>query len=373
MIIGAPSVALSQGPHFLFLPFNDQGVTLQQGWLYNFPGPFDCLPPEGNLCHRGIDYRKGQSDPSTWVSFSVLAAAHGRAIATQSKDYGKLVYIAHDTIDAQSPRFYSLYGHLASSADGIPYKDKKDVLVDIANGDFASWAEVDAGHEVGSAGKTGLSNNVIHLHFEVHRGGWAQSKTDPYDIYDTRSAYPTPCGPNFLWTECPPVAFRPPPQNEVLFEIIGSATQLEGIHYTTGQTIRNEDFRPGTIEGISLLLGKFGNPTDDLIVVIVPDISQMFSVEARIPAADLPAFPGFVRKEIFFPMSIPTTTLVGLVHVILVRTGPLDLNNWPGVYVNTNDPYPNGVYFNLGFPGGNPGPPARDVIMSIFGTLSNPQ
>ena len=87
---------------------------------------------------------------------------------------------------------------------------------DITNGNFADWRDVKRGNKIGRTGDTGESTS-IHLHFEVQRGGYPLNKTDPYDIYNMRGFYPSPCQPSAsaagvpqpdpgsLWTQCPPV------------------------------------------------------------------------------------------------------------------------------------------------------------------------
>jgi murein DD-endopeptidase MepM/ murein hydrolase activator NlpD len=70
---------------------------------------------------------------------------------------------------------------------------------------------VKRGEFLGWAGRTGLPNTGLHLHFQVISSLSPFRSLDPYDIYGYRRAYPNPagtngrrCGPNRLFIDCPP-------------------------------------------------------------------------------------------------------------------------------------------------------------------------
>lgn len=202
----------------LKLPFSDTTVVITSGWIYERSRGIDCSPePEGNLCHRAIDFAKpGRTDAER--EFDVLAAASGRAVRMRSRSFGNIVLVVHDGVDAAGHRLFTAYAHLKDGSSTIPLKQRPDTDQDIAMGQFSSWVAVNAGTRLGTAGATGFDVTGIHLHFEVHRGGYLQRKSDPYGIYNFKRDYPSPCvegqtsrTPSFdigvgpLWTSCPPV------------------------------------------------------------------------------------------------------------------------------------------------------------------------
>lgn len=185
---------------FLTLPYTASGIRISEGWLYNTPGPFICPIAEGgNRCHKGIDYS------NSGMTFDVKAAAEGRAVASNDPNFGNFVYIAHDQYDDQGRRFYTLYAHLQNGSWSVPTITKNQLTNAISTQNFSSWMRVDRGKTLGRAGSEGTSDG-IHLHFEVHRGGWSINKVDPYGINGTSAQYPGTCGSaqNVLWIECPP-------------------------------------------------------------------------------------------------------------------------------------------------------------------------
>ena len=187
-------------PKFLTLPFTDKDIKIQQGYFYNFKHE------KSGYNHKGIDYINGTIDRSnTWKSFDVVAAADGYAIQSEDGSYGKFVYIWHDNKDADGNNLFTLYAHLKEVAEGIPTKsyDTRDKWKE----DHSDWKYVKRGEFIGKAGDTG-SKGLIHLHFEVQRGGYKQNKTDPYDVYrefNPKDNSYTECGQNSLWTQttCP--------------------------------------------------------------------------------------------------------------------------------------------------------------------------
>ncbi len=188
-------------PKFLTLPFSEPNIKIQQGWRYTAPiGP----NPDDPYAHKGIDYIKGiVNEPATWQSFDVVAAADGVAMWSSGGGYGDFVLIRHDETDLEDRNYFTLYGHLRDIEDNVTHR------ADRFTTDYQSWTPVTRGQKIGEAGDTG-SPGLIHLHFEVQRGGYAQNKVDPYDICSTRDYYPggssyVGCGPNSLWVAsvCP--------------------------------------------------------------------------------------------------------------------------------------------------------------------------
>lgn len=225
-LVAMSVLGVSAGPQFLTSPFVDDGVVIQQGWKYvSDDGIFNCVKPfldvagnshdpEGWRCHRGIDYINGTVDElHSWSSFNVVAAGDGYAVGSWSEHYGYFVYVGHSERDDLGRRFFTLYAHLLSGTATVPMRSRSDLARDISLDDFSAWGWVGRGEKLGEAGDSG-SPGRLHLHFEVQRGGYPLNKVDPYDIYSTRDAYvDASCGPNFLWTQCPPVAatITPPP------------------------------------------------------------------------------------------------------------------------------------------------------------------
>jgi hypothetical protein len=196
------SWVLSPGivPRFLTLPFKDSNVKLQSAWEEHVQ--------RGTT---GIDYIKGTIDESaTWQSFDIVAAADGWAMQSvqpgTTNVYGDFVLIRHDKKDGAGNDYFTLYAHLTSVASVIPYQDRLDIDYDFSNP--SKWKYVRRGEIIGEAGSTG-TNVGIHLHFEVQRKAYAQHRTDPYDLYKTRSYYPgysnyVGCGSDYLWIADPP-------------------------------------------------------------------------------------------------------------------------------------------------------------------------
>ncbi len=205
-------------PHFLTLPFSDPDVFLRQGWVYDSPVEIKSLDAPPNfeyLLHKGIDYFLVKDDKVQ--TFDVVSAAPGRAVVAESKRFGYFVFIRHDEVDSQGLHIFTLYAHLEKDSWTAPVKTIEKINEDIKNSTFADWKDVKRGVKIGNAGTTGTEQ--IHLHFEVHRGGYVLNKTDPYNIYGSRDSYSSPCEPSSLlpatylakqfqsslWTECPPV------------------------------------------------------------------------------------------------------------------------------------------------------------------------
>jgi len=180
-------------PGFMTPPFDDPEVRLQQGWFYDSPGPLRCRPEDRDhspFCHYGLDYVKGEVDkPATWVPFEVAAVADGKALyrPAGSKTWGNYVITTHAV---GGITYYTVNAHLDSS----PLPPRK-------------WVPITRGTPIGTSGKSGLANGVVHLHLEVYEGSLKKDdRVDPYDIYDTKALYPPHgvCGEHHLWSECPP-------------------------------------------------------------------------------------------------------------------------------------------------------------------------
>ncbi len=99
--------------------------------------------------HAGIDLAKGGTVP-------IVASASGTVIKSYySSSYGNVVFIAH-YINGQ--KYTTVYAHMRNRLVG--------------NG-----ASVKKGQQIGNMGSTGRSTGQ-HLHFEIHKGDWNQSKSN---------------------------------------------------------------------------------------------------------------------------------------------------------------------------------------------------
>jgi hypothetical protein len=223
------SVASAQTP-FMTLPFASGDAVLTEGFVYVTP----TMPPApptycvqyGNLCHRGIDYANGGKP------FPVRAVADGAAIASKNASFGTFVYIAHDEFDSSGLRYFTLYAHLEDGSTGsLPTETTGQLSADAANGNFTGWKTVVRGQLLGTASDTGFAEGV-HLHLEVHRGGYVMNKTDPYAVYGNRFAYPGNCTGAYLWLSCPPqspATIPTPPTFAGRFDIVTAAGTPVGL------------------------------------------------------------------------------------------------------------------------------------------------
>ena len=193
VLLASTALDARAADQILTLPFSDSTVVITSGWVYEQSRGIDCSPePDGNLCHRAIDFAKpGQTDAER--EFAVLAAAPGRAARLRSGSFGNIVVVEHDGVDNSGRRLFTAYAHLKDGSSTIPLRLRDDVDRDIATGQFSGWTPVNAATKLGIAGATGFDVTGIHLHFEVHRGGYLQRKTDPYGIYNFKRYYPAPC------------------------------------------------------------------------------------------------------------------------------------------------------------------------------------
>jgi hypothetical protein len=192
-LIGVGEAPPGETPKFLTLPFNDPDVMV--GWIFDATSqPY----------HYGIDFIEGSSigDSDTWQSFDIVASADGEAFWNQEKNWGMYVFIRHYETDAKGISYYTLYSHLSSVNPKIP--KESDGTYIIKRGEF-----------VGKAGDTG-SPDLVHLHFEVHKGDARSidnlpNRLDPYDLNQDRDSHygekagSIRPGGNYLWTTDPPI------------------------------------------------------------------------------------------------------------------------------------------------------------------------
>ncbi|MGG0888309.1 murein hydrolase activator EnvC family protein [Cytobacillus horneckiae] len=101
--------------------------------------------------HAGVDIAAGGTVP-------IFAAADGVVINSYySSSYGEVVFIAH-SIDGQT--YTTVYAHMRNGSRQV------------SNGQTVS-----KGQQIGLMGNTGDSKGQ-HLHFELHRGGWNNAKSN---------------------------------------------------------------------------------------------------------------------------------------------------------------------------------------------------
>lgn len=174
---------------------SDGSLWIQQTWTYT-----------NNTAHKGFDFIRGTPDRSiTWVEFSVLCAAPGIVDTVNTNPaastWGNYVIVKHRKTDFSpqlSTDYYTVYAHL------------KDNSIRVLQGKVVA-----RGTLLGTSGKSGAANGLLHLHFEVHKTT-KMNKVDPFSIHSTRPYYPR--WPNYrkeatrttaedrgtLWTTTPP-------------------------------------------------------------------------------------------------------------------------------------------------------------------------
>lgn len=168
-ILSGTAMESQAGDRFLTYPFaNDNQMWIQQSWTYT-----------DGTAHKGMDFIRGTPDKSaTWQSFNIKAAAPGIVDTVNTNpaasSWGNYVIIKHRKGDFNPPLstdYFSVYAHLATvSAPAV-------------------GKVITRGTTIGTAGKTGQANNVLHLHWEVHQTT-KMNKIDPLGIYLTRDKYP---------------------------------------------------------------------------------------------------------------------------------------------------------------------------------------
>ena len=190
-------------PRFLTLPLDYNAVVIN-GWQYNF-------------ANNGAGHYHGSIDFEASVGTPVYAACSGVAMVSsqyaKGKGYGRFVIIRCDAKNTNGEHYYALNAHVSEAEDFLPERPKHDQQ-------FQKWAPITQGDLIAKSGKEDTS--WPHLHFEVQQGSYAGPSVDAYDLYATTTSanksaeqeYPpagsryTGCGPNFLWTQCPPVVAK---------------------------------------------------------------------------------------------------------------------------------------------------------------------
>lgn len=174
------------------LPVSDTDfrVNVTSGWAY-----------QGGGAHYGIDY-----DGADGCFTPVRATSDGTVTfrddvcSEDEQDFGCTVEITH------ASGLQSKYSHLCAGADKIP----------VSVGEVVTRGQI-----IGYVGNTGFSSGS-HLDFRVRNPAtcsvWlGPCLIDPYDIgggvdFKGPEYYPdtyvsAECGPDHLWTECPPVSY----------------------------------------------------------------------------------------------------------------------------------------------------------------------
>jgi hypothetical protein len=189
-------------------------VWVSNGWFYN------KVQNSPGQRHHAVDFSTAGQTTLT-MGTEVFASCDGVAIwDTQNtginRGYGHLVLQRCDQTDEQGRHYFIIYAHLSDVADTIPWGNRKST-------DYSGWRRVRRGELIGESGSSDTS--WPHLHMEVFVGSYgakANHRLDPYDLYEETSAtresrdyYPPAgalfegCGPNHLWTQCPPVYQAP--------------------------------------------------------------------------------------------------------------------------------------------------------------------
>jgi murein DD-endopeptidase MepM/ murein hydrolase activator NlpD len=117
----------------------------------NGPITSDYGPRSGGM-HHGVDVGKREN------VVPIVAAADGTVSKSYvSKSYGETIFIEH-IIDGQ--KWETVYAHMVSGSRRVQ-----------------AGEQVSKGQVIGIMGSTGRSSGP-HLHFEIHMGGWNQSKSN---------------------------------------------------------------------------------------------------------------------------------------------------------------------------------------------------
>jgi hypothetical protein len=184
---------------FLRMPMpRDPDAKVVQAWKYT-------ALINGTLDHDATDLIIGKSldDSKTWRPFPVLVAADGVACeseysATKAHPAGNQIEVLH------SNKYTTFYIHndpqsLASRLHALPDCNKTPK---------SDWLPVKQGDKLSEASDIGAVDGWTHLHFEVKDP--TGKIVDPYDLYKTRTGYPSPnfddgfaCGDKTLWINCP--------------------------------------------------------------------------------------------------------------------------------------------------------------------------
>jgi hypothetical protein len=190
------TLKLEEKKGFLYLPFESaSGLKINTGWNYT-KEENSCGNYTSKSFHGAVDLDK--TDDS---NVKIVAAASGN-VTEVVKDCGecKTGYGAYVKMRSADPStnisYVIVYGHMENDSIVVE-KDQ----------------QLSAGDELGILGTTGDSTGT-HLHFEVRKNEDYNQRVDPYDIQSidecdypgwSKSFEVAACGPNYLWTECPPV------------------------------------------------------------------------------------------------------------------------------------------------------------------------
>ncbi|HXF90949.1 MAG TPA: peptidoglycan DD-metalloendopeptidase family protein [Candidatus Nitrosotenuis sp.] len=185
---------------YLYAPYNDSGVKIQQGYVSHFAyystkykgcgyysgktwvsiGYTPREKKDGVYCsHDGIDYILGtpQSGRTTWKSFDVIATIKGKITCAESSVLG--YYITQEMSYKNGETIKVRYVHLKKPNP----KDKAEKkLLALCGTVVAAGTKIGIASDTGSAKGTG-----IHLHLDVWRNG---KRIDPYGINNTWKYYP---------------------------------------------------------------------------------------------------------------------------------------------------------------------------------------
>jgi len=192
------TVNVTEKKGFLYLPYEStKGLKINTGWNYTNEVN-SCGNYTSNSYHGGIDFDKVND-----VNVSIVAAAGGNVTkvvkdcGTCGKSTGYGAYVKIRSVDpATGIKYLIVYGHM------------QNMSIKVTEGQ-----EVAAGDALGLMGTTGDSTGS-HLHFEVRKNEDYDNRVDPYDIRSideceypgwSKSFKDVTCGPEYLWTECPPV------------------------------------------------------------------------------------------------------------------------------------------------------------------------
>lgn len=162
-------------------PFKDIGIELIEGFSV-YDGHLLDTP---NTPHKGIDYVLRKNNE--FESFDVFAMHYGQAYQGLSNTWGAFVCI-HYPDALENHRYSTIYAHLKAIPKHIPFLNPNHQITP---------ENILAGEYIGKASTSGLTNNIIQLHIELHQKNLVTNittKCDPYGIYDHRDSekYPQP-------------------------------------------------------------------------------------------------------------------------------------------------------------------------------------
>lgn len=185
------SMNITEKKGFLYLPFNStKGLRVNTGWNYTNERD-SCGNYTSSKAHNAIDFDRPDNSSIHSASSGVVIEAVSDCGACTS---GLGAYVKVEASDG-ARKYVISYGHMINGS------------VNVSAGGYVS-----AGQYLGILGTTGNSDGT-HLHFQVKDKNTG-TYVDPYDIYSIDECeYPwgaylsKPCGPDYLWAECPPVPY----------------------------------------------------------------------------------------------------------------------------------------------------------------------